>query len=325
MITGQDKAVEQFLAAWRSGAMHHAWLLAGPRGVGTASFALAAAERVLAEAAGPAIEEPGLETPDDHPIGRLVAAGSHPDFRLLERLENERTGNLARNISVDQVRGLGELFAVTPVMSPWRAVVIDSVDDLEPSAANALLKMLEEPPPNSLFLLVSHVPGRLLPTIRSRCRRLEFQPLADDAMTSVLAQELPEISPAEQAKLLPLAKGSVGKALAYAALDLAPIEEQALKILREGDRDNARRSKLAQALALKAAADRYAAFLDLAPTLIAREARQLQGPARRRALDAYARARETSRLAPRLSLDPGATVFQLGTILASVAPPGTPR
>jgi len=320
MIYGQDRAVEQFFDAWRSRAMHHAWLLAGPRGVGKASFAVAAATRVLAEAAGPPVQAPNLETPEDHPVGRLVTAGSHPDFRLLERLENERTGNLARNISVDQVRTLGELFGVTPALSPWRAVVIDSVDDLEASAANALLKMLEEPPANSLFLLVSHVPGRLLPTIRSRCRRLDLQPLDDDAMTSALETELPELSPSDRSKLVPLAGGSVARALAYAALDLAPLEQQALAILREGDRDNARRSKLAQTLGTKTAADRYAAFLDMAPTLIAREARKLEGPARRRALDAYARARETSRLAPRHSLDPAATVFQLGSILASVAP-----
>lgn len=325
MIAGQDKAVERFLGAWNSGAMHHAWLLAGPHGVGKASFALASATRVLAEAAGPAVPAPGLEVPAEHPVGRLVTAGSHPDFRLLERLENERTGILARNISVDQIRSLGELFSVTPALSPWRAVVIDSADDLEASAANALLKMLEEPPPNCLFLLVSHVPGRLLPTIRSRCRRLDFQALDDDAMTSVLERELPDLGDGDRARLVGLANGSVGRALAYASLDLAQIEELALAILREGDRDNARRSKLAQALAPKAATERYFAFLAMAPALIAREARVLDGPARRRALDAYARARETSRLAPRLSLDPAATVFQMGTIFASVAPQQTPR
>jgi DNA polymerase-3 subunit delta' len=325
VIDGQDRAVDQFLAAWRSGAMHHAWLLAGPRGVGKATFAMAAARRILAEAAGPPVAGEGLDVPDDHPVGRLVTAGSHPDFRLLERIENKSGTGLARSISVDQVRGLAELFAVTPALSPWRAVVIDTVDELEKSAANALLKMLEEPPANCLFLLVSHVPGRLLPTIRSRCRRLEFQPLDDDAMTSVLTREPFEFGSAEFARLLPLARGSVARALAYASLDLAPLEEAALAILRDGDRDNARRSKLAQSLGPKAAADRYAAFLDMAPALIAQEARQLDGAARRRALDAYGRARETSRLAPRLSLDPAATVFQLGTILASVAPQNAGR
>ena len=159
MIAGHDKAVAQFASAWRAGALHHAWLLAGPRGVGKAHFARAAATRVLAEAAGPPVSLPGLETPGEHPIARLIEARSHPDMRWLERLENPKTGVLARNITVDQVRGLAELFDLTPSMSPWRAVGIDSADDLEKSAANALLKMLEEPPSNCVFLLVSHSPG----------------------------------------------------------------------------------------------------------------------------------------------------------------------
>jgi len=174
VIVGQARAIEQFASAWASRKLHHAWLLVGPKGVGKASFAHAAARRVLAEAAAPSFDLPGIETPDDHPIVKLVEAGSHPDMRRLERLVNEKTGNLARNISVDQVRSLAELFDLSPAMSPWRVAVIDTVDELEPSGANALLKMLEEPPPNSLFFLVSHAPGRLLPTIRSRCRRLDF-------------------------------------------------------------------------------------------------------------------------------------------------------
>jgi DNA polymerase-3 subunit delta' len=318
-MVGQDKAVEAFTSAWRSRRLHHAWLLAGPMGVGKASFAREAATRVLAEAAGPSIAEPGLETPADHPMARLMAAGSHPDFRWLERLEKEK-GGLARNISVDQVRSLGGLLAVTPSMSPWRAIVIDSVDDLEASAANALLKMLEEPPADTLFFLVSHAPGRLLPTIRSRCRRLDFAKLDDDAMTSLLSRSLSEINSSEIARLVEFANGSVGRALAIAELDLASLESEALAILRRGDPDNARRSKLASALGPKAAAERYAAFLELVPGLIAGEAVGLEGLARGRALDAYAKARETAALAPRLSLDPAATVFQLGTILASVAP-----
>lgn len=321
MIVGQDKAVEAFATAWRSRRLHHAWLLAGPKGVGKATFAKAAATRVLAEAAGPAVGSAGVETPPEHPMARLLAAGSHPDFRLLERLERP-TGGLARNISVDQVRSLGELLAVTPSMSPWRAIVIDSVDDLEASAANALLKMLEEPPANTLFFLVSHAPGRLLPTIRSRCRRLDLGKLGDDAMTSLLSHYLPNENPAP---LVEFAKGSIGRALGIAELDLAPLENEALAILRQGDPDNSRRSRLASALGAKAAADRYAAFLELVPGLIAGEAMGLQGEARGRALDAYAKARETAAIAPRLTLDPGATIFQLGTILASVAPGAASR
>jgi DNA polymerase-3 subunit delta' len=248
-------------------------------------------------------------------MARLLAAGSHPDFRLLERLERP-TGGLARNISVEQVRSLGDLLAVTPSMSPWRAVVIDAADDLEASAANALLKMLEEPPARTLFFLVTHAPGRLLPTIRSRCRRLDFGKLGDDAMTSLLSHYLPSEIPAP---LIAFANGSIGRALAIAELDLAPLEGEAVAILRQGDPDNSRRSKLASALGPKGAAERYAAFLELVPGLIANEALGLEGEQRGRALDAYARARETAAIAPRLSLDPAATVFQLGTILASVA------
>jgi DNA polymerase-3 subunit delta' len=319
VILGQDRAIEAFDAAWKGRRLHHAWLLAGPKGVGKATFAMAAATRVLAEAAGPSIDLPGLETPADHPMAHLLAAGSHPDFRRLERLERP-TGGLARNISVDQVRSLGDLLSVTPSMGPWRAIVIDAADDLEASAANALLKMLEEPPANTLFFLVSHAPGRLLPTIRSRCRRLDFTKLGHDAMTSLLSLSLSGANSTEIERLIEFSGGSIGRALAIAELDLAPLEGEALAILRQGDPDNARRSKLASALGGKTAAERYAAFLELVPGLIASEARQLEGEARGRALDAYAKARETAAIAPRLSLDPGATVFQLGTILASVAP-----
>ncbi|MFC7537652.1 DNA polymerase III subunit delta' [Sphingomonas sp. GCM10030256] len=318
-LFGQDDAVARFTAARDSGALHHAWLLAGPRGVGKALFANMASLRLLADAAGPKVGPPGIDTPPDHPIARLIEAGSHPDFRKLERELNDKGDALRRNITVKQVRKLGSLFAVAPSMSAWRAVVIDSIDDMEREAANALLKMLEEPPANSIFFLVSHAPGRLLPTIRSRCRRLDLRPLDHDAMTAALRERLPELAEAERENLIPSAGGSVGRALAVAELDLAVLETEALAIMRTGDPDNARRSKLASALAGKAAAPRYAAFLEMAPTMLAKEARQSEGAARQRALDAYARARESAAIAPRLSLDPAATCFQIGTILASVA------
>ena len=319
MIVGQERAVEQFAMAWASRKLHHAWLLAGPKGVGKASFADAAARRVLAEAAGPAFDLPGIETPAEHAIVKLIEAGSHPDMRRLERLVNEKTGNLARSISVDQVRELGEFMALTPALSAWRVVVLDTVDALETSAANALLKMLEEPPANTLFFLVSHAPGRLLPTIRSRCRKLDFHPLDDDAMTAILDAEAPNLASAERQRIIATSFGSAGRALAFAELDLARIEDASVAILRQGDPTNARRSELALELGKKGAAERYAAFLELAPSLIAREARTLDGPGRERAVDAYAKARELAAIAPRLSLDPSATVFQIGGILADVA------
>jgi DNA polymerase-3 subunit delta' len=323
VIVGQERAIEQFATAWASRKLHHAWLLAGPKGVGKATFAHDAARRVLADAAGPPFDAPGIGTPDDHPTVKLIEAGSHPDMRWLERLPKEKGEGLARNISVDQVRSLGDLFDLSPAMSPWRMAVIDTVDELEPSGANALLKMLEEPPANSLFLLVSHAPGRLLPTIRSRCRRLDFQPLDDDAMTSILDAQAPELNAAERQRIVTMSFGSAGRALAFAGLELAKLEDAAIAILRQGDPTNARRSDLALELGKKGAAERYAAFLELAPSLIAREARLAGGGKRERALDAYAKARELAALAPRLSLDPAATVFQIGGILAEVAGPAS--
>ena len=322
MIVGQERAVAQFTAAWEGRKIHHAWLLAGPRGVGKATFARAAARRMLADAAGPPVELPGLDTPSEHPIVKLVDAGSHPDMRWLERLPNDK-GNLNRNIKVDQIRELAEFVSLSAAMSPWRLIVVDSADDLERSAANALLKMLEEPPANTIFLLVSHAPGRLLPTIRSRCRQLHFEALGDDAMASILEAHSPGLSAAERKRIVGMSFGSAGRALAFAELGLAKLEEAALAILRQGDPTNARRSELASELGKKGSADRYAAFLELAPSLIAREARTLRGAPLERALDAYAKARELAAVAPRVSLDAAATVFQIGGILASVPEPAS--
>ena len=240
-------------------------------------------------------------------------------MRWLERLEKDKGEGLARDITVKQVRELGEFMAMTSALSPWRVAVIDSMDEMNREASNALLKMIEEPPPNTIFFLVSHAPGRLLPTIRSRCRRLEFQPLGDDAMASILEAQAPGVSAPERQKIIAMSFGSAGRALAFAELGLAKLEDAALAILRQGDPTNARRSDLALELGKKASAERYAAFLGLAPSLIARAARQLEGSPRERALGAYTKARELAVIAPRLSLDPAATVFQIGGILAEVA------
>ena len=324
-IIGQDRAVGQFAEAWASRRLHHAWLLAGPRGVGKASFAAAAARRVLADAAGPPIDLPGIDYPADHPMVKLVDAGSHPDMRWLERLPKEKGEGLARDITVDQVRKLGQFLSLKPAMSDWRAVVIDSMDDLAGPGANALLKILEEPPPNSLFFLVAHAHGRLLPTIRSRCRRLDFKPLADDAMTSILEREAPDLKEGERARVVALSAGSAGRAIALAELGLAKLEDEALAILRHGDPTNQRRSGLAMELGKKGSAERYAAFLELAPGLIVGEAKRSSGAQLERALDAYAKARELAAIAPRVALDPAATIFQLGGILAGVAEPSLKR
>ncbi len=175
---GNDAAQAAFAAALGGAKLHHAWLIAGPEGVGKASFARAAATRLLARASGAGALPPGLAVPEDHPTAKLMAAGSHPDFRVMARLPKDAEKpdqDLARSITIAQVRTLQPMFATAPAMGPARVVLIDAIDDLERGGANALLKNLEEPPAGTVFLLVSHAPGRLLPTIRSRCRLLRFR------------------------------------------------------------------------------------------------------------------------------------------------------
>jgi DNA polymerase-3 subunit delta' len=320
-LYGHDGAVAAFRDALDAGRLHHAWLISGPEGVGKALFAEKAALRVLAQGQG-RVQTPGLDVPDDHPAARLVAAGSHPDLMKLERLprENSAAGELARSISIAQVRGLQRLFATTSSMSPWRVVVIDSIDDLEPPAANALLKNLEEPPPHSLFLLVSHATERLLPTIRSRCRPLRLSALDDDAMASALKAALPDAGDAEIGELAAAGHGAPGRAVAFRGLDIAGLDGAMALLAREGDPTNARRSRLAASLAPKAAQPRYEVFLRRAPAVIAAEARRRRGEALAEALRLWERAHALAAGATHLSLDPESVAFELGGMIASLAP-----
>jgi DNA polymerase III subunit delta' len=319
-LYGHDAAVAAFRAGLDSGRLHHAWLITGPEGIGKALFADKAAARVLAEKAGPAIAAPGLDVPDEHPTARLIAAGSHPDLVRLERLTKENGTELARSITVDQVRGLQRLFSTTSSMSPWRAVVIDSIDDLERNAANALLKNLEEPPPDSLFLLVSHSPERLLPTIRSRCRVLRLSPLRSDAMASALREALPDADGEEIRALIEVGKGAPGRAIAFRGLDIEALDRAMEQLAREGDPTNARRVALAQSLSLKSVQPRYEAFLARAPSLIAAHAGSRSGPTLAEALALWERATSLAGSARGLSLDPYSTVFELAGMLAALAP-----
>ena len=316
------------MAAFResldAGRLHHAWLISGPEGVGKAAFAAKAALRLLAGAADPLLDAAGLEVPEEHRIARLVSAGSHPDLMRLQRLPKDSGGELARSITVDQVRGLQRLFHTTPSLSPWRVVVIDAIDDLERPAANALLKNLEEPPANSLFLLVSHSPERLLPTIRSRCRQLRLARLEDAAMKSALEAVLPDADPQEISDLAAIGEGSPGRALAFRGLEIGKLERSLREIAEKGDPTNARRSELAQALSSKSAQARYEAFLARSPSMIAEAARQRRGPALAEALRLWERAQDLAGSATRLSLDPQSVVFELAGMLAALAPQKAP-
>lgn len=332
-ILGHDAAISEFLIAMRGPRMHHAWLIAGPEGVGKAETAMALAKRLLCEAAGPDIAGAQIDVPDDHPIGKLVDAHTHPDFVLLDRLPKDmkalreverrdwpRDVERTRNITIDQVRALGSIFALTPAYSRSRIVLVDSIDDLERGAANALLKSLEEPPRGTIFLLISHAPGRLLPTIRSRCRLLRFDALDDDVMRIVLRRALPQIDDMELAALIAAGQGSPGRALGYAGLDLAGLDGMLRNIANTGDPDNVLRAELAQSLSAKSAQRRYEAFLARAPAFIADQVRGQSGHPLVKTLEAWSTAHGLAEIAVRQSLDPQMTVFALGGQVAGLAP-----
>lgn len=319
-LRGHRAAAEAFLAAMAGGAMHHAWIVAGPPGIGKATFARKAALRALAEAMAPGTLPAVLDIPDDHRAATLFAAGSHPDYRELRRLPKKDSEELARSITVDQVRTLGPFLGTMPSLSTRRAIVIDAADDLErPGASNALLKNLEEPPADTLFLLVSHAPGRLLPTIRSRCRLLRLEPLATEEVAAVLGDVMPDADGDARQRLLALADGSPGRAIGYAGLDMDGIDATMGRIAVDGDPTNAERIRLSKSLTGKSAQPRYEAFLDRVPTLIARAAAVRAGTDLRVALDAYDEARNVAAAARGLSLDAQATVYELAAIVARLS------
>jgi len=320
-LFGNADAHAAFAAALRSGSLHHAWLLVGPEGVGKASFARLAALRMLAEASATGVAAPDLHVPEGHTTRALVAAGSHPDLRILHRLPKDADKpdqDLARSITIAQVRSLQPMFATTPSMGARRVVIIDAADDLERNGANALLKNLEEPPVGTVFLLVSHAPGRLLPTIRSRCRVLRFGLLEDGDMRRALGSILPDADADEIDVLVRTGEGAPGRAVRYAGLDIAGLDAAIAAIAADGDPMNARRAALARALSGKGHAPRYEAFLGRAATIIAREARGRTGTRLKTALDAQAAARELAGAALGLSLDAQATVFEMASIVATL-------
>jgi DNA polymerase-3 subunit delta' len=230
IIIGHHAAETTLLDALHTGRMHHAWLITGPEGIGKATLAFRFARRLLA--GNPTQDSLALDP--DNPVFRRVAAGSHADLLTVERMVNEKTRRMRTQIVVDDVRRITNFMSLTPAEGGWRVVVLDGVEELNPSAANALLKVLEEPPPRAILLLVCAAPGRLLPTIRSRCRRLRLAPLTDDLMGRLLADYLPAMSADERGRLTTLAEGSPGRALLLAeeeGLAVAAMVDKVLEAL----------------------------------------------------------------------------------------------
>jgi DNA polymerase-3 subunit delta' len=241
-LLGHDAAERVFLDAWNTGRMHHAWLLAGPHGIGKATLAFRIARFVLARGGGagaglfddaPPVSD-SLAIREDHPVSRQVASGGHPDLLTVERSVNPKTGKLRGEIVVDDVRRLSSFLALTTAAGAWRVVVVDVADEMNRNAANALLKGLEEPPMHTLFLLVSHRPGRLLPTVRSRCRVLNLPALSEDRVVALLSDLAPDVSGEEAVAIARLSDGSVGRALALADTGGLELYREVVGLLAQG-------------------------------------------------------------------------------------------
>ena len=260
-LIGHDDNLRKFSSALAADKLHHGWILAGPRGIGKAGFARQAAAMLV-------------DPQSRH--STLINRGSHPDIITLSRLpkeppkEGEETNpdaELKRSISVDQIRTLQARLTTRPGLSDKRAIMIDAADDLDRNAANALLKCLEEPPSGTHFFLVSHSSDRLLPTIRSRCQILRFEPLNTQQMNAAISQLAPDLDDEARAALVRAGAGAPGQALDFLGLELEQLEADMIAMIETGDRNNTIRSALAGKLSLKAAQSRYEAFLRRAPHL----------------------------------------------------------
>jgi len=227
VLHGQAEAERALLEAYRGRRFHHAWLIAGPAGIGKATLAYRMARFVLAhpDPRTPAVQRAtSLQVDADHPVARRIAAQAHGDLLVLERTINEKTNKLRQDIQVDDVRRMVTFFGSTAGEGGWRVAIVDAVDELNREGANALLKVLEEPPRRAVLLLVSHSAARVLPTIRSRCRLLALRPLLATEVARAAATAIGEDAEAANIKAAAaVADGSVRRALALLdgeALDL---------------------------------------------------------------------------------------------------------
>ena len=278
-LIGHGAAEAAFAEGIAAGRLHHAWLIGGPQGIGKATLAYRVARRLLAypQGGGPA----GLSIPGNHPVHGQVAGLSHPNLVALRRHKALGAKTLPTKISVDMVRKALDLFASTAADSGWRICVLDSAEDLNANAANALLKVLEEPPPRALFLILAHQPGRLLPTIRSRCRAMILRPLADgEVADAIRALPPPFVQPEEAAlaRAVGLAEGSVGRALGLVDPVTAGLVAEVETLLsRAATPDWGRVLKLAETLAGRDGEERFAAAGDAVLRFVSAELDRRQG------------------------------------------------
>jgi DNA polymerase-3 subunit delta' len=238
-LLGHEAVEAPLLAAHAAGRLPHAIILGGKRGIGKATLAYRLARFLLADAAGGAGEAglfgpaapASMALPAEHPVFKRIASGGHADLLTVERSVDPRSKRLRGEIVVDEAREVAAFLRLTPAEGGWRVVIVDGADEMNRNAANALLKILEEPPPRALLILVAHNPGRLLPTIRSRCRRIALRPLDDAVMETLLQRYRPDLEDEERGTLIAMAEGSIGNAMGLAASDGLALYRSLAKLL----------------------------------------------------------------------------------------------
>lgn len=240
-LTGHEAAERRILDAWSGGRLPHGWLISGPAGIGKATLAYRFARFVLANPDpdgaddaslfGDAAPPASLDVAEDHPVARRMASGGHADLHVLQRGLSDDGKRMQTVIPVDAVRAAGHAMSLTAGEGGWRVIIVDGAEDMNPNAANALLKLLEEPPPRALLLLVSHTPGRLLPTIRSRCCHLKLSSLTPAAVSELIGHHCPDLSAEERDRLTAISDGSIGRALSLAASNGLEVQAELVALL----------------------------------------------------------------------------------------------
>ncbi|MGL3821190.1 DNA polymerase III subunit delta' [Sphingopyxis sp. R3-92] len=319
-MIGHQDATSAFLEAWQGGRLHHAWLLAGPQGMGKGAFAARVARFLVTHGKAGGGQAVALDDVGDGAAARLVDAGNHPEILSLTRQPKDKSKDLARNITIDQVRQMIRRLHLSLSLGDWRVIIVDAVDDLENDGANALLKTLEEPPAQTLFLLVSHSPGRLLPTIRSRCRTLRFHPVGYDVMTTWLHELRPMLEMPEVRAIAAASGGVPGKAIALIDSDVAVMEKKLRAIAATGDPGNRLREALAREVSGVANRTRLELVIDIVPGLLSELARERPVTEIGPVLAQWDRVQRTVRDAVRGSYDGAMVGFEIGNCLAELAP-----
>lgn len=277
-LIGHGAAEARLAAASASGRIHHAWLFAGPQGIGKGLLARRFARFLLAGdggagAAGLFGAPTDLSVDPNHPAARLIEVGSHPDLLLLEPVQAGESKRERRGLVIEQIRKIADFLHLTPSLGAFRIVILDPVDALNLNAANALLKVLEEPPARTVMLLVASEPGRLLATIRSRCQRLDLASLGADEFARVIDRFDPPPDPTDRPLIDLLAEGSPGRALRLIELDGLALYREIQALLGAPRLDWARIHGLADRLSGAVGEPRLILFADLIAGIYARAAR----------------------------------------------------